>query len=377
MPKAFKDYTDKDLAGTVLSLSIPVEGIPKEALTTVFAECFQMYDDSLFDEPLWERFKEDFEGWTVNHFQGVNQYLQCMGYEHLMYHGVHISKGKSTFSLKLYEILTAKEWPQLKAQDIAKIRQYAPKKLISLCNPVVAAEIARQREIPQYYPPLADALVNLVTIYHNDEYKFGGDKYDFLDEKLKVFKHHCHKAGVCEYQWDDAIFVMLKGRALQYYYDHLVTRNGDRKYTFNEMIKMMEDFFYTFENYQTYFMDQHTTTIYSVQAENPNKNLADCVEILIEKVQRIHKGISIHSGHNGLLLMGNILFAVQGHRAFDRVLIRPSEKFDGICLDLRAAANSYVRQQTINRGVNTSIINHYIAFNLTMQDIKFASLASP
>jgi hypothetical protein len=79
------------------------------------------------------------------------------------------------------------------------------------------------------YAPQASArhLTDLAKLY-TEEMKYGGGDYDVLDTKLAIFRDSCNRIGVPRWQASDAFPTMLKGRALQYYYDWLCS--GPRDY---------------------------------------------------------------------------------------------------------------------------------------------------
>ncbi|KAI1798510.1 putative transposase [Daldinia bambusicola] len=165
------------------------------------------------------------------------------------------------------------------------------------------------------------ALADLVKMYNHNDSKFGGDKYDILDDKIKVFMDLCRKAGVEESQYHEAFSTMLKGRALQYYYDHLSMKGLN----FQEMVTRTKNFFHTVENTQIVIM------------ENPDDDLATSLEKLIVKLERVHKGLAINYTGDTHLKEG-LMNAVQGHPAFGNVLLRPATTFDSLCSELRSAA---------------------------------------
>ncbi|XDG08264.1 hypothetical protein ABKA04_007879 [Annulohypoxylon sp. FPYF3050] len=178
------------------------------------------------------------------------------------------------------------------------------------------------------------ALTDLVKMYHYTQ-KFAGDKYEILDEYLKVFKDMCLKAGVGEDRYADAYSVMLSGRALKYYFDYL----ADKKLPFKEMVARTKSFFHTVENQQMYMNEWRSTSIHRIINENPESSLAECLEKLIEQVQRIHKGLSINYKED-INLKEGMISAVQGHPAFTVVIMRPALTFDSVCSDLRSAAGN-------------------------------------
>ncbi|KAI0887008.1 uncharacterized protein GGS22DRAFT_187087 [Annulohypoxylon maeteangense] len=130
----------------------------------------------------------------------------------------------------------------------------------------------------------------LVGRHHNDKDKFGSEKYDILDEKIKVFKDYCRKAGVDVGQYHDAYSTMLKGRALQFYFDYL----AEKGLSFEQMVIKCKEFFHTAENQQLYMTEWHGTNMHTVIEENPGKDLQTCLEILISFPVRQMTDVSLY-----------------------------------------------------------------------------------
>jgi hypothetical protein len=133
---------------------------------------------------------------------------------------------------------------------------------------------------------IAKMLTNLNKLYTN-ELKFGGEFYDVLNAKLKVFYELCYKAGVIPENYNMAYGTMCKGKAQDFYYQNLSSQN----LTFEKMVQKTRKYFHTTENHQQYFKEWRTTMLRDVIAANPDKNLPQCLELLINKLQNVHQGL--------------------------------------------------------------------------------------
>ena len=193
-------------------------------------------------------------------------------------------------------------------------------------------------------PPTRDlptkALTDLGKLYHDDALKFGGEKYDILDAKLKIFRELCRKADIQPDYYHEAFSTMLKGRAHQFYYDHLAERNFD----FDEMIRRVKAFFHTTENLQLYLQEWRSTTLRSIIMQNPDNDLSQNLELLIDKLQKIQKGLSTNhqSDYN---LRDQLVNACQGVPECKMVLLKPSATFESVASDLRNAVGVEMRCQ--------------------------------
>jgi hypothetical protein len=72
--------------------------------------------------------------------------------------------------------------------------------------------------------------------------------YDILDTKLRVFYDYCVKIGLSDIQYHNAFLVMLKGRAVTFYYNNL----SNKDYSFKNIILKTKIYFETEENCQLY-----------------------------------------------------------------------------------------------------------------------------
>ena len=113
-------------------------------------------------------------------------------------------------------------------------------------------------------------LTDLSKHYYDTDLKFSGDLYDSLDTKLKIFYDLCRIAGVSPDLYHDAYPTMLKGRARQFYYDHL----AGRQITFKQMIEKTEGFFHTAESQQLHLQQWRMTDLPFIMAKNPDKDLS-------------------------------------------------------------------------------------------------------
>ena len=77
-----------------------------------------------------------------------------------------------------------------------------------------------------------------------------------LRAKLQVFYDCCNKVGIQRHQYYYTFFVMLKGQAVTFYYDHIAGKN----YSFNVMLQFTKAHFKTNKNCQLYMSKWRETT---------------------------------------------------------------------------------------------------------------------
>jgi hypothetical protein len=77
---------------------------------------------------------------------------------------------------------------------------------------------------------------------------------------------------------------------------------------------------------------------------NPDKTLAQCLEITIERLQRTYLGLSQNYGAaNEINLAGQLVSACQGVPACSQVLVRPAATFEAVASELRSAIGIWSR----------------------------------
>jgi hypothetical protein len=129
---------------------------------------------------------------------------------------------------------------------------------------------------------LTKLLTDLTKLYSDDK-KYTGELYDILNIKLLIFYDCCRKVRLPEDQYHDAFSTMLKDRAAHFYYDKL----SGRSYDFLTMVNMMRAHFETEENRQFYMSEWRETTLTFVVMKNPTKSKLECLQIMIDKLEKI------------------------------------------------------------------------------------------
>lgn len=125
-------------------------------------------------------------------------------------------------------------------------------------------------------------LTDLAKLYADDDMKYGGELYDVLDDKLRIFYNCCKRLAVSEWQYTAALSTMLKGRALTYYYKKICA-NGTTP-NFNMMSESIWANFETEECRQLYLGELRSTTLPTIFANNGGKSKIECLELLFDKL---------------------------------------------------------------------------------------------
>jgi hypothetical protein len=112
-------------------------------------------------------------------------------------------------------------------------------------------------------------LTDLAKLYVDDNLKFGGEFYDVLDQKIKIYKNFCRMAGIPAKGYHETYSIMLKSKARDFYYHYIDSQN----IIFLEMVACTYTYFYTPKNYQLYINEWKSTVLKDVIAANPEKNI--------------------------------------------------------------------------------------------------------
>jgi hypothetical protein len=353
-------------------------------VNTYLIDCLKGYEMyGRIDEELWESFQEDFEGWTEELFALGHKTIRTTLRDFLRDNGVCVG-GTKYISQQLFNVLQEDKYTEWPAEEVTK-QVKTGRDFNSYQNPIFRAKMEGNNTEPQVktlpqqivqhsqqqmttpehvttrtphegtpefapfnqappFPPTQDlkakALTDLSKLYNSETLKFGGEMYDILDAKLKIFREMCRKADVQPYHYHEAFSTMLKGRAHQFYYDHLT----ERGFGFDEMIRRTRDFFHTTENHQLYLQEWRSTTFHNVITQNPDKDLSQNLELLIDKLQKVQKGLSVdYQGDYNL--RDQLVNACQGVSACKMVLLKPSATFESVASDLRNAIGVEMRCQ--------------------------------
>jgi hypothetical protein len=124
----------------------------------------------------------------------------------------------------------------------------------------------------------------LKKFYTDDDQKFRVGRYKVLNFKLRDFYEACNTIGITPANYHLVYFIMLAGDAFNFYNSHLAYRN----LPFDQMIEKTRAYFHTFETYQMHVNEWQKMILRNVIANNPQKNVAQCLNIIIEKLQKFH-----------------------------------------------------------------------------------------
>lgn len=289
-------------------------------------------------QTMYNLFQEDFEGFTLDIFKMAHKNALRRLRDFLIAHEVWVKPARGiAYAKALFDCLTLpapSEWTDemvKEGEDItAKIKTYFPERNIQTQLPLAT-------NFP--IPPKGDAattnsklITDLMKVYNDDNKKYSGDEYDILDIKLQVFYDCCNNVGLPESEYSRAFSTMLKGRASYFYYSQIAGRN----YDFNTMVTRTRGHFETKENQQKYLSEWRETTLQKTISENPVKSKLECFEIMIDKLQKVQRGLSREYQFENNL-RDQIINACRGVQECSMALYSPADTFEGVCAQVRSA----------------------------------------
>lgn len=402
IPENLHYEVDKDHYGRSFNPENP-EHLQEEIINGYLTLMMMVYQkDNRTDENLWDTFREDFEGFTEDIFFLASRTALRELREILILQGVWIKSARGcSYAKTLYNCLiedSRAEWSSeaIKEQTAIRVRrgyktQMAP--MQSLQEPFRQQQTtphqAQQQQYPQEYqshayqtpqpstpfqqpqqagyqpqrqeyqppahatrqtftptPPQTTAalpvpkLLTELTKLYSDDKRFGGEIYDVLENKLRIFYDCCQKIGIGDDQYANAFSVMLKGRASTFYYDKLIGNH----YTFEKMIYETRCHFETEEKRQQYLTEWRETTFARIIEKNSDSSRLECLEKLFDKLQTIQRGLDI-SYQSDLTLRDQVINACRGIPECNLALFNPSASYEGVCAQLRSAIATAVRSQ--------------------------------
>ncbi|KAI0992517.1 hypothetical protein K3495_g15668, partial [Podosphaera aphanis] len=240
-------------------------------------------DQELRDYDLWDMFKTVFEDWKLKDWKNLPAPVLKILRNFLFENGVYTKIDNGSIAVKLENLIALDDAPEFPPDEIQKwlskgknFNSFYHPTNINNYNPIATNSKSQLQNIPRKnsetrfetpdlanvpvyneqsrsglkMPGVSDKLVddipsrevtNLFKLYYDDNKKYGGELYDSLDTKLKIFQDCCTKVGIHETQYHHAFSTMLKGRAIDFYYETIALEN----FTFLQMVTLTKNHFET------------------------------------------------------------------------------------------------------------------------------------
>ncbi|POS87205.1 hypothetical protein EPUL_003334 [Erysiphe pulchra] len=179
---------------------------------------------------------------------------------------------------------------------------------------------------------------------YNTDMKYGGSD-DRFDYKLSIFYDVCNRIQPPEWQWKSAISIMLKSRALVFFYRTLLPKITTEM-TFHQVITSIRNNFEG-ESYKRLVQQQwRKVSLSSVIEENPDKSMSEHLETLIETPQDLQLGLD--SKYRDDHLRDKLIQACEGNSTFQNACYRPALSLEKFINDLRSSVLAHERSLNPN-----------------------------
>ncbi|KAF6810363.1 hypothetical protein CMUS01_13478 [Colletotrichum musicola] len=185
-------------------------------------------------------------------------------------------------------------------------------------------------------------LTDLSKLY-TDKMKYGGGPSDIFKTKVIIFRDNCYKAGIPQTKWGGAFSVMLKGRALVYYYHYIY--DPDNLLSFHDAGIVMRSHFESDKSRQAHLNSWQNTTFVSIIQDNPGKTKTEALEILFDKLSLLQQAFP-NAQQTNQGLRDQVLSACRRVKECDTALFNPGPTFKSVYNQLRSIVSISIISNT-------------------------------
>ncbi|KAK6211233.1 hypothetical protein QIS74_10497 [Colletotrichum tabaci] len=346
------------------------DNTPSQAASVVAFLVEYYARQGLTGRDLWSEFQSDFEAWPEEAFIKTPSSIMTILRNHLRANGVYVKMDGSRIAKNVIDVISQERfhvWTQAEIDEVTdKHRSFK-----TLLNdkafaddirggqPITTGQQnpSRDRDGPPPPPPPIDPstntllhhrrydpaldnqmppskqLTDLTKLYTN-EMKYGGGMYDVFDSKMLIFRDNCHKAGIPQRHFAGAFSIMLRDKALAFYFDRLC--DDQAPVDFHAMASRVKLHFETEESRQAYLTEWRNTTFDRVIIDNPGKSKMEVLEVMLDKLITIQRALpTAYNTEDSLRLQ--VLNACRGVKACELALFSPAPTYEGVCGQLRSA----------------------------------------
>ncbi|EDU46201.1 conserved hypothetical protein [Pyrenophora tritici-repentis Pt-1C-BFP] len=242
--------------------------------------------------------------------------------------------------------------PPLTYNNFDRFREYTPAypqrpKGLSVPPIVPSGETDPYKAVPPIEfgnEKLDPKTINVFVKMWDRDKKYTGKPYDLLDDKLKIFYSICYHADIEPGQFHAVFPRILDGRAEEYYL-HFVDQRMD---TFLTAYTKLKNHFDTDVNHGHYYADWTTTSFVKVRRENPEKNLHEVLDIMLDKLQLCQRALG-QQYMGEYALRTTVITACRGVKELEMALYKPSLECEVLFGDLRSSIeNSLAMTVSVN-----------------------------
>lgn len=358
--------------------------------------------DGFTDQDMWEQFRDDFTGFTEEHFKVGGPTMLRKLRNLLCKQGVWILRStRVTIAKSLQNTIqeeTPTEWTQeevaahfksfgafnsIQLNSSVGLQSLLP---VQLSQPVQALQQpVRQPSVPEQpnrpvQPNLHAQPTRLVQPDHpqnslnaedlptqpqhkgytkelgslhklyTESVKYSGEKDNF-DYKLTIFRDLCERAEVPTYALRLAYPTMLKEPALSHYYTNL--RNNKDVVSFDDMCTATCQYFEGFEYKIGILKEWETTSLATVINQNPGKPTSECLRLLITELRRLQHGLDSEL-RTDKHMYAKLLTACKDTKACRIAVSKPANTISGLVSDLQSSVSAYESSKALKESTFTT-----------------------
>jgi len=171
---------------------------------------------------------------------------------------------------------------------------------------------------------------------YNEEIKYGGSE-DTFDMCYRIYMEICGSTGVHTTEAiRRAFWIMLKGDALQFYFDNIENWNQLRI----DPIMAVKSNFENEEHLRHVQEQWDTTTLPYIVSKNPEKSISECLELMLQDLRRLYNKLRPQV-RNDVTYHAKLISATRLIPACHAATGKPSPTITGLIEDLRSSISQY------------------------------------
>lgn len=303
------------------------QGIPDGADRTI-RERFAWYSVWLYKSKGWcsdtlsEYFVDDFKSFSEADFAERSARTRRKLCHVLRRQGVYVKKGCNVLiATALHEVVQNEiSWPEddIEAPSNQQNWTIPPTDRNNMNRPSASETYSTSRDIS-----------SMSKAWKRDEEGFPGKEGDKFERKVKIFNERCTQSGLDEADKPKAVSIMLKERALQYYFDHF----QGKSLSFDGLCGAIRKRFLTEEHTRGLLREWDIITPETIMSENSGKKATECLDLLVARLEDIQSGLTKYY-QNEVFLKKKLLDAVKDIEACKLAYYKPADEFEGVIYDL-------------------------------------------
>jgi hypothetical protein len=186
---------------------------------------------------------------------------------------------------------------------------------------------------------------------YTEEDRYSGHSDDSFGFKFSIFLDNCKRASIPTKAQGLAFPIMLTGLAKDYYYKSCRTYRD-----IDQLCEVMYKRFETDEQGRLNLLIWETLTLNDTIKKNPNKPIAQCLDILIKQITTIQRNLPM-AYHADKILCDKLINACRTNEACKFACYKAGNTLVGIISDLQASITTHEqsRQPTTAYNADTNL----------------------